>query len=94
MSPANLPYQPVTEPGYAAAATTFEVHTYDDGALTVNGPCPRCGALLEVPVFDKAFRAVGGSSGPVLIICNCEDHQHPGRPAGRRGCGAYWKFLL
>ncbi|GAA4884141.1 hypothetical protein [Kitasatospora terrestris] len=95
MTQLPLPYQPTNDPTFATtAATTFEVDDTYEGALVVSGPCPRCGALLEVSVFESIVRSAGGQpSGPVLIVCDCAD-QHPGRPENRRGCGAYWNVIL
>ena len=31
----------------------------------------------------------GADAADVLLYCRCDD-DHPRRPAGRQGCGAYW----
>jgi hypothetical protein len=27
------------------------------------------------------------------MLCTCDD-DHPHRPEGRKGCGAYWNFII
>ncbi|MER7955972.1 MULTISPECIES: hypothetical protein [unclassified Streptomyces] len=93
MSHLPLQYQLSSDPLYAStAAAVFTVEDYGDGAAVLRGPCPRCGVSLEVPAFDEVVRAVGGGD-PLLVVCDCRQ-EHPGRPDGRTGCGAYWNFLL
>jgi hypothetical protein len=88
----NLPYRPTHEASYATvSAETFEIDDHGSGVLTLKGPCPRCAAFLEILVSGSVVRTVGGD--PVVVICDCEC-EHPGRPADRRGCGAYWKLIL
>ena len=100
--PALLPYLEVTNPGYAAtAASAFEVQEGQLGDLSLRGPCPRCGIVIEIPVFDYVVRKAGWpavwrsrrtrasnpSSAPVMNPTKC-------RPEGQVGCGAYWNFTL
>ncbi|MFH8926421.1 hypothetical protein ACH4D4_05145 [Streptomyces pristinaespiralis] len=92
MSHLPLPYLLSNDPAYAAAAAAaFTVDEYG-GAAVLRGPCPRCGTSLEVTAFDEVVRGVGGAD-PLLVLCDCRE-DHPGRPDGRSGCGAYWNFLL
>lgn len=78
--------------------------TADDYVIVFT--CPRCGGPQEEPLFEPGFRSVqaanapaGGaqpaaaatSANPLLpMSCHCPDTTHPGCPAGRGGCGAYW----
>jgi hypothetical protein len=98
------PYQEITDPDFAeCAARDFEIAHLDDDILILRGPCPRCGAILEVPLVDRMFdgmrsiRKHGATSEPAQrvepVSCTCEE-QHPNRPDARSGCGAYWTFAL
>ncbi|MEV4758493.1 hypothetical protein AB0J86_25775 [Micromonospora sp. NPDC049559] len=101
----RLPYAEVTEPGYAErAAATFQAARPAPGTLLLTGPCPRCGTVIQVPVVDGVYKTtgrfrVGGRREPAPserlepLICTCEE-EHPGRPAGRAGCGAYWLLRI
>jgi hypothetical protein len=100
--PAPLPYQERTDAQYATtAAGNFEIEEYKVGVLTLRGPCPRCGAMIEIPVVNRVVRAVGQvaaasprqASDGEPVICTCEE-PHDGRPEGQVGCGAYWNFIL
>jgi hypothetical protein len=96
----HKPYVEATEAGYAELAAAFETSRPAPGTLLLTGPCPRCGAVIRVPVVDGVFRSTGWfrlsprgtpSSAEHLapMICTCTE-EHPGRPEGRIGCGAYW----
>ncbi len=100
--PAPLPYQEITDAQYAiTAAKEFEVAEYGADVLTLRGPCPRCGVMIEVPIVGQVVRRVNpaaDASQPEAsegepVLCTCEEH-HEGRPEGRVGCGAYWTFIL
>ena len=103
-----LPYREVTEPNYAQqVAQTFTLEKPHAGITILRGNCPRCDALLELPVVDTMFQGMRTVSdlfhrrwttSPAddhvePMICLCED-EHPGRPEGRTGCGAYWTLLV
>jgi len=93
-----LPYLETTDPAYGEqAASSFAVEEVTPGALRVCGPCPRCGDPIEVPVVTRVYRGrrrAAGETMSVPIDCTCEGHDHPGRPDGRAGCGAYWNLTL
>jgi hypothetical protein len=100
--PTSLPYQEITGAQYATtAAGNFEIEEYKIGILTLRGPCPRCGAMIEIPVVDRVVRGVSQvaaaspseASDGEPVICTCEE-PHDGRPEGQVGCGAYWNFIL
>jgi hypothetical protein len=106
--PVNLPYQEVTEDDYAAAAAeTFTVEEPKPGRRVLHGNCPRCHALIDIPIVLSVFggnrsltdllkrRSEAAESAPVIepMLCTC-DEAHTGRPEGRTGCGAYWNFAL
>lgn len=97
------PYVETTEPDYAVqAAATFSVTEEDDGSV-VSGPCPRCKGLIEIRLFDEVVRdwfprlrrgvPVPPVSAGEPMICTCE-LDHPQRPPGNVGCGAYWNLVL
>jgi hypothetical protein len=101
-----LPYEEITDPSYGqVAAGNFTVERVRKGVLVLRGSCPRCGAALEVPLVGTVFdgmRTIFGrrrsrTAAPVEhvepLICTCED-EHPNRPQGRTGCGAYWTVVL
>lgn len=99
--PTPLPYREITDQQYAiTAAGEFEIEEYRPGILTLRGPCPRCGAIIEIPVVGQVVKGVtpealsfGEASEWEPVICTCEE-PHEGRPEGRVGCGAYWNFIL
>ncbi|MFK0136302.1 hypothetical protein [Streptomyces murinus] len=90
----------MTKQQYALdAALTFAVDSYGPGLDMLRGPCPRCRALIEIPLFHELVKA-GGHPGVTLsdpagepVLCTCEE-DHEGRPAGRTGCGAYWNLVV
>nr|WP_052166083.1 hypothetical protein [Micromonospora purpureochromogenes] len=106
---APLPYEEVTDHSFAKqAAKEFTLDRPTYGMLVLHGPCPRCRGAMEVPLFDLVVRTTDVTSLPPRpqppvdasdsshvepIICLCED-EHPGRPAGRKGCGAYWTLAV
>ncbi|MGW0854716.1 hypothetical protein [Streptomyces sp. NPDC002690] len=96
-----VPYQEITEPFYATEVAqnhTLEEAYGDDYVLICT--CPRCGAALDVELFEPVYKAAaagappnttGGNALPVSCVCAGE---HVGRPEGRSGCGAYWPLEL
>jgi hypothetical protein len=104
----ELPYQEITAPEYATlAARLFTVEDAGAGVAVLRGSCPRCGAVLEVPVVTDVFQGMRSlldivrrrGAAPLPgehvepMACTCADG-HPNRPEGRVGCGAYWTLLL
>ena len=95
-----LPYLEITEPGFApAAAATFTIDSYGAGVQLLRGPCPRCSAVIDIPVVVEVVKGAGRPGQPAgepaeePVICTCGE-KHDGRPADRVGCGAYWNFVL
>jgi hypothetical protein len=99
-----MPYREVTEDRYAESAQNFTIEEPRPGTLVLRGPCPRCEAIIDIPVVSGIFRSsrLLGSRGPhnspatgqiEPMMCTCED-DHPGRPEGAFGCGAYWTLVL
>jgi hypothetical protein len=101
------PYLEITEDSYSAfAATHFQVEEPAPGTLVLRGPCPRCRAVTEAPVVDSIFRSTRGvrfwrrPTGPAGVashvepmMCDCAE-DHPNRPDGFSGCGAYWNLTI
>jgi hypothetical protein len=101
------PYREITEDRYASsAAEQFKVEEAEPGTLVLSGPCPRCGWVMEVPVVDSIFtttrgirfwrrrpHAAAAESYVEPMVCDC-DEDHPGRPEGLSGCGAYWTLTI
>ncbi|MEU5869063.1 MULTISPECIES: hypothetical protein [unclassified Nonomuraea] len=101
-----LPYKEVTDEAYARlAAGSFTVEEPRPGTLILRGPCPRCRAPIEIPLVSgivRSPRAVGErlrrrprpqQETVEPMMCTCED-DHPNRPEGRYGCGAYWTLTV
>ncbi|MFH0173786.1 hypothetical protein ACIA6D_17460 [Streptomyces cacaoi] len=100
-----LPYQETSEQHYTTAAfATFTVETADLHLLILRGPCPRCGAEIEIPVIDtmlsgsRAALPFGAAPVPAEsrtepVLCTSAA-DHPGRPEGAVGCGAYWMAAI
>lgn len=103
-----LPYKEITEDTYAeTAANELTVTELARGTLVASGPCPRCRDFIEITLVNKIFRywrSGGGSpraAAPNVreagheepMMCTCQD-DHPGRPEGRPGCGAYWALTI
>jgi hypothetical protein len=102
-----LPYKEITDQTYAVqAAQSFTVSEPARGTLILRGPCPRCCAVIDIPVISNIFRLSGlvsgllparGQSAEVNhtepMMCTCIE-DHPGRPAERDGCGAYWNLSI
>jgi hypothetical protein len=84
------PYQEESNESWAEqVAQTF--HWEDQGeAWVLQGHCPRCDHPMNKElVFDTyALETVRGQSDRVVVMCNCS-HDHPGRPTGKSGCGAF-----
>lgn len=105
---ASLPYSEITHDTYAVdAAKSFTVTELTHGTTVLRGPCPRCHALIDIPVVSGIFRSSRSVAGWLRatapkaaeashdepMICTCED-EHPDRPDGRSGCGAYWILTI
>jgi hypothetical protein len=100
-----LPYVEKTDPDYAVqAAATFTVTvTEEDDGTVLSGPCPRCQGTIEIRLYDELVRdwfpqrRHGVPAPPASVgepmICTCE-LEHPQRPPGNVGCGAYWNLVL
>ncbi|MEH1168848.1 hypothetical protein V6V47_26025 [Micromonospora sp. CPCC 205539] len=93
-----LPYVEVTEEAYAAqAAAGFTVREFEF-AVQLSGQCPRCDHSTTATLVDELYRrespaGTARNPGYRTVLCECEA-DHPTRPAGLRGCGAYWTLRL
>lgn len=104
-----LPYQETTAVEFGQhVVRTFTVTEPRPGTLILSGRCPRCAAAIDVPVVNGVFRSLrprlgrrrtegrpgtASQSRVELMMCTC-DEDHPDRPAGRYGCGAYWSVRV
>jgi hypothetical protein len=101
-----LPYIEMTDDTYAElAAQRFTLEEPGHGTMMLRGPCPRCHAVIEVPVVESIFRSTRGigfgrrspgrgeSTHVEPMMCTCED-EHPRRPEGEIGCGAFWVLTV
>ena len=55
------------------------------------GACPRCRHYVSLDVVGDGttvFRGRSAVAEPMVVRCNCGS-DHPGRPDGSMGCGAY-----
>ncbi|MCX5066287.1 hypothetical protein OOJ91_10405 [Micromonospora lupini] len=90
-----LPYAEVTDEAYATqAAAGFQPQEFEF-AVVLSGRCPRCDHPSTTTLVDEVYRkdAATPDTGYRTLLCEC-DAEHPGRPAGLRGCGAYWTLWL
>ena len=102
-----LPYVELTNETYAEhAAEKFTIEEPEPGTMVLRGPCPRCQAVIEIPVVDSIFRSTRsgrfwrrrplGTDAKVHVepmMCTCEG-EHRNRPEGLVGCGAYWTLTI
>jgi len=50
--------------------------------------------LLRRPKAPRDYRGTPEGNGIIEpMMCTCED-EHPNRPRGRKGCGAYWTLRV
>lgn len=101
--PLNEPFEEVTDLAYGEhAAATFEVEQPHPRTLVLRGTCPRCRHSMEFMISDEVvrrlrwFRPGTKESMPVKtteepMLCTC-GADHPNRPEGYVGCGAYWNL--
>ena len=90
-----LPYAEVTDEAYAArAAVDFTAQEFEY-AVVLSGRCPRCDHPSTTTLVDEVYRRDVQALDPGYrtVLCECEA-EHPPRPDGRRGCGAYWTLRL
>lgn len=100
------PYREMTDEQYADwVARHFTVEEVQPGTLVLRGPCPRCHAIIDIPVVNDIFQASRRRGGRLWrrapstvdheepMLCTCEE-PHPGRPDKADGCGAYWTVML
>ncbi|MFF5057233.1 hypothetical protein ACFY1S_29005 [Micromonospora sp. NPDC000663] len=92
-----LPYAEVTDEAYSVrAAADFTVRQFAF-AVQLSGRCPRCDHPTTSTLVDALYRRNAPATVPDAdyraVLCECEA-DHPARPAGSRGCGAYWTVRL
>src|SRR5258708_11622725 len=95
----QLPYQEITDDSYARkAAPTFRIEQPRTGVRVLRGQCPRCDAIIDIPVMLTVFEGNRWSitglfhrgdsktrdADPVEpVLCTCDVHDHPRRPESR-----------
>ncbi|WBO62825.1 hypothetical protein [Streptomyces camelliae] len=91
----RAPYREVTHDAYAARYTAGLRVEAAHGMAVLYGWCPRCGCAFTYTHTDRVFRAPRRGPRPahVPVLCSCAA-DHPGRPPGETGCGAYWNVVL
>ena len=99
----TLPYEELSLPEFAErAAARFSIDRPVPGTIVLRGPCPRCDAPMEFVTVDRLIEGTLGtptqynpaeSDYVEPLYCMC-DGDHPRRPTGRIGCGAYWTLLI
>ncbi|NES39786.1 hypothetical protein G3554_27240 [Micromonospora sp. PPF5-17] len=92
-----LPYAEVTDTAYAEQAASGFAARPHGPAVLLSGACPRCGHATTSVLVDELFRRepppVDPDPGYRTVLCECAA-EHPRRPAGMVGCGAYWTLHL
>lgn len=91
-----VPFREVSEPTYAHhVQTAFTLVESAGGAYSLRGPCPRCrGVTVALLDIRHVMRSSGSRSARTSVehhMCECP-LEHPGRPDGIPGCGAYWNI--
>lgn len=101
-----LPYEECTDATYAEHAEGFAIEQV--GRSTVlRGTCRRCEHAMEYIISGHVVRTAARwpfsrarSEPPTppttdieMMICTC-DADHPHRPSGFSGCGAFWNVTL
>ncbi|MFH0240950.1 hypothetical protein ACGRHY_00575 [Streptomyces sp. HK10] len=91
-----VPYREETEDRYADDyASGLRVLSADNESVVLSGRCPRCGCACTYLHVRRVFRRIRREPRErwVPVMCTCAA-DHPGRPAGEEGCGAYWNVVL
>ncbi|MEU6367274.1 hypothetical protein ABZ876_16440 [Streptomyces sp. NPDC046931] len=93
---ASTPYRETTAGDFAARYTSgLRIVSADADVAVFSGRCPRCGCDFTYTHTGRVFRSPRRAPSPaqVPVICTCTA-DHPGRPPGEEGCGAYWNIIL
>ena len=97
-APQPLAFQEVTNDAFGEQSASFEVQPTEGGVI-LHGRCPRCADVMEFVHLERIYRGLGRrrrpreSSNVINVACTCSC-EHPGRPAGEVGCGAYWNIVI
>ncbi|MFE2579221.1 hypothetical protein [Streptomyces sp. NPDC059378] len=97
----GVPYEEITEDAYSDAFVHGARAIPTRRGVLLDGGCPRCAGQMSYPLVDKVFRSPLPSAAQVpatdskvvALLCTCPE-DHPARPDGERGCGAYWNITL
>lgn len=78
----QVPYREITESHYATtAAVAFVIEEYATGMWLLRGPCPRCAAVIDIPVVSEVVKGADRTAlGP-----SPDRAQEPGAPASEEG---------
>lgn len=90
---APMPYEETTEDGYAEHVAKRFAVSRAVGAIVLTGACPRCRHSMEYLLGEALKRPQITSTSREPMICTCAS-DHPKRPEGYRGCGAYWDVIV
>lgn len=87
----TLPFEERTDDEYSQrfvdACSVAEIRR----GYLLTGPCPRCTDSMEFELPTGIFLGTGlrATDDSLPVMCTCKG-DHPGRPNGDEGCGAYW----
>ena len=92
-----LTYAEITDSTYGQrTATTFSAR-HHGAVVLLSGPCPRCEHATTSALVDEIYRREPAPAsvdpGYRTLVCECTA-DHPRRPAGMVGCGAYWTLVV
>jgi hypothetical protein len=96
------PYEATTDDSFAEHAAAFDAEEADGDTIVLRGTCARCKHPMEYIMAGELVKrwrlrsaAATPEEGPRVekMLCTCEA-DHPNRPAGYRGCGAFWDLEI
>ena len=93
MAETTVPYELMSTPEWAEAVQeTFRFQASSGDAWDYTGTCPRCHHQVAKRIETggtAVYRSRDANQvGGMVVRCNCGS-DHPGRPDGSKGCGAY-----
>jgi len=96
-----LPFDEVTDGAYAQTFLATHTAAENRRGVDLRGRCPRCGDPMDFPIVTEIFQSTvapghsadRNSPDEKTVLCTCQA-DHPDKPAGEKGCGAYWNIRL